>query len=71
MSTIRLAVDGPLARVTLDRPDVLNAGNAAWVRDLGEIVAGQPQPTVFEEGQTVHVHEGERFVSIRERAEVA
>ena len=39
MSTIRLAVDGPLARVTLDRPEVLNAGNAEWVRDLGEVVA--------------------------------
>jgi enoyl-CoA hydratase/carnithine racemase len=39
VSTIRLAVDGPLARVTLDRPEVLNAGNAEWVRDLGEVVA--------------------------------
>ena len=38
MKTIRLAIDGPLARVTLDRPDVLNAGNADWVRDLGEAV---------------------------------
>jgi enoyl-CoA hydratase/carnithine racemase len=37
--TIRLAVDGPLARVTLDRPEVLNAGNEEWVRDLGEVVA--------------------------------
>ena len=39
MSTIRLAIEGPLARITLDRPDVLNAGNAEWVRDLGEVVA--------------------------------
>lgn len=39
MRTIRLALDGPLARVTFDRPDVLNAGNAEWVRDLTEIVA--------------------------------
>ena len=38
MKTIRLAVEGPLARVTLDRPEVLNAGNAEWVRDLGEVV---------------------------------
>jgi len=37
--TIRLVVEGPLARVTLDRPDVLNAGNAEWVRDLAEAVA--------------------------------
>ena len=39
MRTIRLVVEGPLARVTLDRPDVLNAGNAEWVRDLAEAVA--------------------------------
>ena len=38
MKTIRIAVEGPLARVTLDRPEVLNAGNAEWVRDLGEVV---------------------------------
>ena len=28
-----------MARVTLDRPAVLNAGNAEWVRDLGDAVA--------------------------------
>jgi len=28
-----------VARVTLDRPAVLNAGNAEWVRDLGDAVA--------------------------------
>jgi len=38
VKTIRLAVKGPLACITLDRPDVLNAGNAEWVRDLGEVV---------------------------------
>jgi enoyl-CoA hydratase/carnithine racemase len=38
VKSIRLAIDGPLARVTLDRPEVLNAGNAQWVRDLGEVV---------------------------------
>jgi enoyl-CoA hydratase/carnithine racemase len=37
--TIRLDFDGPLARVTLDRPEVLNAGNAEWVRELGDVVA--------------------------------
>jgi enoyl-CoA hydratase/carnithine racemase len=31
-------MDGPLARVTLDRPHVLNAGDAAWVRDLNAVV---------------------------------
>jgi enoyl-CoA hydratase len=29
-----LEVDGPLARITLNRPDVLNAENMAWVRAL-------------------------------------
>jgi enoyl-CoA hydratase/carnithine racemase len=38
VKTIRLAIDGPLARVTLDRPEVLNAGDTQWVRDLGEVV---------------------------------
>lgn len=28
-----------MARVTLDRPEVLNAGNAEWVRDLNDVVA--------------------------------
>lgn len=39
--------------------------------DLGEIVPGRPEPKLFEEGQHVRIHEGERFVSVRERAEVA
>ena len=49
MTTIRFAVDGPVARVTLDRPEVLNAGNAEWVRDLNGVVAcleGAPQVRV-------------------------
>jgi enoyl-CoA hydratase/carnithine racemase len=39
VTTIRLAVEGPVARVTLDRPAVLNAGDAQWVRDLNDVVA--------------------------------
>jgi enoyl-CoA hydratase/carnithine racemase len=39
VKTIRLALEGSVARVTLDRPAVLNAGNAEWVRDLGDAVA--------------------------------
>jgi 3-hydroxypropionyl-coenzyme A dehydratase len=38
VTTIRLAVEGPVARVTLDRPSVLNAGDAQWVRDLNDVV---------------------------------
>ena len=39
MSTIRLDVAGAVARITLQRPDVLNAGNAEWVADLNDVVA--------------------------------
>jgi enoyl-CoA hydratase len=39
VKTIRLVVEGAVARVTLDRPEVLNAGNEQWVRDLAEVVA--------------------------------
>jgi enoyl-CoA hydratase/carnithine racemase len=35
---IRLDIAGPVARVTLDRPDVLNAGDAQWVAELNEVV---------------------------------
>jgi enoyl-CoA hydratase/carnithine racemase len=34
MNTMRLDIAGGVARLTLDRPEVLNAGNAEWVRDL-------------------------------------
>lgn len=38
MRTIRLELDGATARVTLERPEVLNAGDAEWVADLNEVV---------------------------------
>lgn len=38
MKTIRFDVVGALARITLERPEVLNAGNAEWVADLNEVV---------------------------------
>ncbi len=37
---VRLELDGPVARVTLNRPEVLNAGDPRWVADLTEAVAG-------------------------------
>jgi enoyl-CoA hydratase len=37
-TTIRLDVQGPLARMTFDRPEVLNAGNARFAADLAEVV---------------------------------
>ena len=38
MDTMRLEVAGAVARLTLDRPQVLNAGNRRWVADLNEVV---------------------------------
>ena len=34
LETMRCEVDGPLARLRLNRPQALNAANWAWVRDL-------------------------------------
>lgn len=39
MRTIRFEVAGAIARITLQRPEVLNAGNAEWVAELNEVVA--------------------------------
>jgi enoyl-CoA hydratase/carnithine racemase len=36
--SIRLDVSGAVARVTLNRPEVLNAADAEWVAALGEVV---------------------------------
>jgi enoyl-CoA hydratase/carnithine racemase len=38
-ATIRLDVQDPVARMTFDRPEVLNAGNARFAADLAEAVA--------------------------------
>lgn len=38
MRTMRLDIAGAVARLTLDRPEVLNAGDAEWVRDLNAAV---------------------------------
>ena len=37
--TIRLEVTGPVARITFDRPEVLNAGNARFAAELTDVVA--------------------------------
>ncbi len=38
MDTMHLEIAGEVARLTLDRPRVLNAGNRQWVADLNEAV---------------------------------
>ena len=34
LETMRVELDGPLARLRLNRPEVLNAANWQWVKDL-------------------------------------
>ena len=36
--TVLLDVEGPLARVTLNRPEVLNAANLAFMEDFEAVV---------------------------------
>jgi enoyl-CoA hydratase/carnithine racemase len=36
---VALALDGPVARITLSRPEVLNAGDPRWVAELNAAVA--------------------------------
>ena len=38
-TTIKLSIDGAVARLTFDRPHVLNAGDARFAADLAEAVA--------------------------------
>lgn len=39
MDAVRLEIDGPVARITLNRPEVLNAGDPGWVAELTDVVA--------------------------------
>jgi hypothetical protein len=39
MPSVRLDLDGPVARITLNRPEVLNAGDPVWVAELTDVVA--------------------------------
>jgi hypothetical protein len=39
--------------------------------DLAEVREGQAKPKRFEDDDTVHIKDGARFISIRQRAEVA
>lgn len=36
---VDLALDGPVARITLNRPEVLNAGDPRWVAELTAVIA--------------------------------
>lgn len=39
MPSVQLDLDGPIARITLNRPEVLNAGDPGWVAELSDVVA--------------------------------
>jgi len=39
MPSVRLDLDGPVARITLNRPKVLNAGDPGWVAELTDVVS--------------------------------
>lgn len=39
--------------------------------DLGELRPGNPEPKRFKDDQPVHIQDGDKFVSIRECAQVA
>lgn len=38
-SAVQLRLDGPVARITMNRPEVLNAGDPGWVAELNDAVA--------------------------------
>jgi enoyl-CoA hydratase/carnithine racemase len=39
MSAVALEIEAPVARIVLNRPEVLNAGDPGWVAELGDAVA--------------------------------
>jgi enoyl-CoA hydratase len=45
LETMRCTVDGPMARLHLNRPEALNAANWAWVQDLIKATAYLAQST--------------------------
>ena len=47
------------------------AGLDANGYDLGQLHGNDPKPKLYEDHDRIHVHPGDRFVSIRERAAVA
>lgn len=47
------------------------AGLDPTIYDLGELKGERPKPVRFADDEIVHIHPGSRFVSIRQRADVA
>src|SRR5579863_3977663 len=61
LETMRCEMEGPLARLRLNRPAVLNSANAAWVRDL--VTAGEALAASRETHVVIVSGEGRAFCS--------
>jgi phenylacetate-CoA ligase len=52
LETMYSEVDGQVATLTLNRPDVLNCANEQWARDLNTLVKVEPQSSMADERAT-------------------
>lgn len=72
---VEFTIDGRSYQTTDRRQpaaDLLRlAGLDAAFYDLGELRGHRPQPVRYADTDTVEIHQGARFVSIRQRADVA
>lgn len=73
--TISFTIDGrPYVTADGKQParDLLQlAGLDPSGYDLAELRGGSPKPNRFEDDEVVHIKDGAKFISIRQRAEVA
>ena len=72
---IEFTIDGRSYETTTRRQpaaDLLRlAGLDPALYNLGELRGHRPEPVRYADTDTVEIHQGARFVSIRERADVA
>lgn len=72
---IEFTIDGQPEHTTVPRQpaaDLLRLAGLDPARyDLGRLTAHSHRPTRFADDEIVEVHQGDRFVSIRQRADVA
>jgi hypothetical protein len=72
---IEFTIDGRRERTTVRKQpaaDLLRlAGLDPALYDLGELRGHQPHPVRYADTDVVEIHPGARFVSIRQRADVA
>lgn len=72
---IEFTIDGGRHTTTVRRQpaaDLLRLAGLDPARyDLGRLHGHRPEPTRFTDDEIVEIHRGDRFVSIRQRADVA